>query len=147
MKRNYKDINNIEELRVRIQLLKADYTGREILLKEDSRNYINQFTILNLFKKFTSPEGFSKLDGTTNISGKIMSLVLPLILNNTLFRSSGFITKAVGAFVSGKIGKSIDVESVSGIFHTIKSLFASKKKDKQKLEYVDYGIPPDSETS
>ncbi len=147
MKRNYKDIKSIEELRTRILLLKADYIGREIILKEDSKNYINQFTILNLFKKLTSPEGFSKLDEKTNISGKIMSLVLPLILNNTLFRGSGFITKAVGALVSGKIGKSIDAESITGIFHSIKSIFAGKKKDKQKLQYVDYGIPPDSETS
>ena len=69
-----------------------------------------------------------------------------MILNSTVFRGSGLITKALGALVSGKVGKSLDAESLSGIFNGVKSLFTTKKRDKEKEKFVDYGIPPDSET-
>ena len=87
-----------------------------------------------------------KLDEKTNISSKIMSIVLPLLLNSTVFRGSGVITKALGALVSGKVGQSLDGEHLSGIFNMVKSLFTGKKAKKQDVAFVDYGIPPDSET-
>ena len=146
MKRNYKHIRTLDDLQREVVILKADYKGREIMLKDDASAYIKQFSIFNLLRKYTSPSGLFKLDEKTHISGKIMSMVLPLILNKTLFRGSGFITKALAAVVSGKLGSSLDAESLSGIFNTVKSLFNSKKKAKEKVKYIDYGIPPDSET-
>lgn len=146
MKRNYNNIQTLADLQLEIKQLKFDYLGKEVLLKLDSKKYIQQFSIFNIIKKFTAPNGLFKLDEQTHLSSKIMSIVLPFILNKTLFRSSGFITKAVAALVSGKVGKSLDAESISGIFTSIKSLFSGKKKPKEKLKYVDYGIPPDSET-
>lgn len=146
MKKNYREIKTLEDLHRQVQLLKADYKGKELMLKEDSKNYIKQFSIFNIIKKYATPSGFLKLDDQIHISSKIMSVVLPMILNSTVFRGSGLITKALGALVSGKIGKSLDAESLSGIFNVVKSLFSTKKKEKEKAMYVDYGIPPDSET-
>lgn len=146
MKRNYNNIKTLEDLHLQIALLKADYKAKETMLKVDSKNYIKQFSIFNIIKKYATPNGFLKLDEKTNISSKIMSIVLPMLLNSTVFRGSGVITKALGALVSGKVGKSLDAESLSGIFNYVKSLFASKNKDKEKVKFVDYGIPPDSET-
>lgn len=146
MKRNYKDIKTLEDLHKQILLLKADYEGKEVMLKADSKTYIQQFSIFNIIKKYATPNGFLKLDEKTNISSKVMSVVLPMLLNSTVFRGSGVITKALGALVSGKVGKSLDAESLSGIFNYVKSLFAGKNKDKEKTKFVDYGIPPDSET-
>ena len=146
MKRNYNNIKTLEDLHLQITLLKADYKAKETMLKADSKNYIKQFSIFNIIKKYATPNGFLKLDEKTNISSKIMSIVLPMLLNSTVFRGSGVITKALGALVSGKVGKSLDAESLSGIFNYVKSLFASKNKDKEKVKFVDYGIPPDSET-
>lgn len=145
MKRNYSNIKTLEDLHLQITLLKADYKAKEIMLKADSKNYIQQFSIFNIIKKYATPNGFLKLDEKTNISSKIMSVVLPMLLNSTVFRGSGVITKALGALVSGKVGKSLDAESLSGIFNYVKSLFGGKK-DKEKVKFVDYGIPPDSET-
>ena len=116
-------------------------------LKLDSKAYIDQFSLGNLIKRYATPSGFLKLDEKTHISSKIMSIVLPMLMNSTIFRGSGLITKALGALVSGKVGKSLDAESLSGIFNMAKSLFTGKKpKSKEQVGFIDYGIPPDSET-
>ena len=145
--RTSNNIRTLAELHGEIQRLKADYHHREEQLKLDSKAYINQFSLGNLIKRYATPSGFLKLDEKTHISSKIMSIVLPMLLNSTIFRGSGLITKALGALVSGKVGKSLDAESLSGIFNMAKSLFTGKKpKSKEQVAFVDYGIPPDSET-
>lgn len=142
-----KNIRTLAELHAEMHLLRADYEHRGVQLKHDAKSYINQFSLSNLIKRYATPSGFLKFDEKTNISGKIMSIVLPMLLNSTVFRGSGLITKALGALVSGKLGKSLDAESLSGIFNMVKSLFTGKKaKSKEKVAFVDYGIPPDSET-
>ncbi len=147
MKINYNNINTLDDLHRQVQLLRADYVQRGELLKQDTKSYVKQFTLGNLIKKYATPSSFLKLDEKTNISGKIMSVALPMLLNSTLFRGSGFITKALGALVSGKVGKSLDAEHLSGIFNAVKSIFTGKKaKEKEQVAFVDYGIPPDSET-
>lgn len=145
MKRNYNNIRTLDDLHTEVVRLKVDYTVKGELLKLDAKNYVKQFTFGNLLKKFATPSGFLKLDEKTNISSKVMSVLLPLLLNKTIFRSSGMITKAVGALVSGKVGQSLDAENLSGIFNMVKSLF-NKKGKKKDAAFVDYGIPPDSET-
>ncbi|MES2651060.1 MAG: hypothetical protein V4663_04935 [Bacteroidota bacterium] len=146
MKTN-KNIRTLEELHSEIHRLKADYKHRGIQLKDDTKTYISQFSLGNLIKKYATPSGFLKLDEKTNISSKIMSVVLPMLLNSTVFRGSGLLTKALGALVSGKVGKSLDAESLSGIFNIVKSFFTGKKaKTKEEVAFIDYGIPPDSET-
>lgn len=141
------NIRTLAELHGEIHRLKTDYKQRGVLLGEDTKTYVKQFTLGNLIKKYATPSGFLKFDEKTNISGKIMSIVLPMLLNSTVFRGSGLITKALGALVSGKVGKSLDAEHLSGIFNVVKSLFTGKKaKAEEKVAFVDYGIPPDSET-
>lgn len=143
-----KDIKSLAELQVEISRVKVTYQLKETQLKDDTKAYIKQFSPLNLIKDFLNPQSLKKLDDKTNLSGSIMSLVLPLLLNKTVFRGSGFITKSIAALVSGKIGKSLDAENLAGLFTKAKSLFSSftSKKKKADVNFVDYGIPPDSET-
>jgi len=142
-----KNIRTLDELHSELHRLKADYSHRELQLKLDAKTYIRQFTLGNLIKKYATPSGFLKFDEKTNISSKIMSIVLPMLMNSTVFRGSGLVTKAVAALVSGKVGKSLDAENLSGIFNMVKSLFTGKKaKAKNDVAFIDYGIPPDSET-
>ncbi len=145
MKKNYNHINTLDDLHNEVKRLKADYQHRGILLKDDSKAYLKQFTLGSIIKKFATPSAFLKFDEQTNTTSNIMSMLLPLILNTTIFKGSGFITKTVAGLVSRKVGKSLDAEHISGIFNGVKSLFASKKNNK-KPAFVDYGIPPDSET-
>lgn len=146
MKRNH-NIRDLNDLQAEIKRLKADYKHRGQMLSHDSKAYVAQFSIGNLIKKYATPSGFLKFDEKTHISSKIMSIVLPMLMNSTFFKGSGIVTKALAALVSGKVGKSLDAESMSGIFNMVKSLFTKKKKDKGKeIAFVDYGIPPDSET-
>jgi hypothetical protein len=144
MKTN-KNIQTLDELNAEVHRLKADYKQRGVMLKHDTRVYIKQFSLGSVIKKYATPSGFLKFDEKTNISSKILSIALPMLLNSTLFRGSGLITKSLAALVSGKVGKSLDAESLSGIFNVVKSLFAKKDK-KKEVAFVDYGIPPDSET-
>ncbi|RYG18936.1 MAG: hypothetical protein EOO07_07865 [Chitinophagaceae bacterium] len=147
MRVNYNNINTLDDLHAQVQLLKTDYMQKGETLKVDAKAYVKQFTLGNIIKKYATPSSFLKLDEKTNISGKIMSVALPMLLNSTLFKGSGIITKAISAIVSGKVGKSLDAEHLSGIFNAVKSLFTSKKaKAEEKVSFVDYGIPPDSET-
>lgn len=140
----HKDIKSLAELQLEISQLKSEYLLKETRLKEDTKAYIKQFSPLNLIKELFNPQSLLKLDEKTNISGSIMSLILPMFLNKTVFRGSGFITKGIAALVSGKVGKSLDAESLTGIFNSVKSIFTKKKK--KDVNFVDYGIPPDSET-
>lgn len=140
------NIRTLEELQQQMHLFKTAYKSKGEMLTLDTKTYIKQFTLGGMIKKYASPSGFLKLDEHTNLSSKIMSVALPMLLNSTLFRGSGLITKALAALVSGKLGKSLDAESLSGIFNLGKSLFTSKKDKKKDVSFVDYGIPPDSET-
>lgn len=139
-----KDIKSLDELKLEMKQLKSEYLLKETLLKENARAYIKKFSPMNLITDFFNPKSLLKLDEKTNLSGSIMSFILPMLLNKTVFRGSGLITKSVAALVSGKLGKSLDAESITGIFGKIKSLFGSKKR--KDVEFADYGIPPDSET-
>jgi hypothetical protein len=145
MKINYKNINTLDDLHNQVQLLKASYKQKELLLKQDTKAYVKQFTLGNLIKKYATPSSFLKLDEKTNIISRIMSIALPFALNSTVFKGSGMITKALAALVSGKVGQKLDGEHLSGAFNMVKSLFKGKKS-KKDVAFVDYGIPPDSET-
>ncbi|RZK49084.1 MAG: hypothetical protein EOO99_07705 [Pedobacter sp.] len=143
-----KKISTLAELELEIHRLKLEYKQQENDLGSSVKTYFNQFSISALLKKYATPSGLLKIDEQLNISSRVMSILLPLILNKTLFRGSGLITKALGAIITGKLGKSIDGEHISGLVNIVKGWF--KKSDKPipnpEIKFKDYGIPPDSET-
>lgn len=144
--KKYRDINNIQDLHRQMAVLKTEYLVREAALEKDARNYIRKFSPAYLIRKFLTPSNVLKADEKLNISGKVVSWILPLLMNSTIFRGSGMLTKAIVGIASNKIGKKIDADSIFSIVDTVKSWFAGSKLKKRKPAYVDYGIPPDSET-
>lgn len=128
--------------------LKAEHELKGELLLKDTRGYFKQFTLGGLIKKYATPSAFLKIDDKLNLSSSIMSMVLPFLVNSTLFKGSGFLTKTLVGLASNKVGKTLDAEHLSAIFNSVKSWFggSSKKKAETTPQYVDYGIPPDSET-
>lgn len=139
------NINNLHDLNVRLTSLRVDYKIQETMLKDDAKTYVKQFTPGNLIKKYATPSSFLKADDKLNISSKLMSMALPILMNSTLFRGSGFITKTLVGLATSKFGKTLDAEHISGIFNSVKGLFKKKPKIKSPA-FADYGIPPDSET-
>ncbi len=142
--KNY-NIRNLNDLQIKKMELKALYYSQEHNLKTDTKTFFKQFTLGSLIKKYATPSNLFKVDDKLNISGTIMSLLLPTFVNKTLFRRSGILTKALVGFASGKLGKSLDMEHLSAIFNSVKGWFG-KRKEKKEPKFVDYGIPPDSET-
>lgn len=143
--KSYKNIRNLDDLQAKKLELKTEYTLKQNMLKADTKAYFKQFTLGALIKKYATPSNLFKVDDKLNLSGTAMSLILPLFMNKTLFRGSGFLTKAIVSLASGKLGKSLDAEHLSAIFNSVKGWF-SKKQEKKSKKFVDYGIPPDSET-
>lgn len=141
------NIRNLEDLHAEVASLKAEYTMQEDVLLSDAKVYFHQFTLGGFVKKYATPSAFLKIDDKLNLSSSLMSFVLPFIMNTTLFRGSGFLTKTLVGLASNKVGKTLDAEHLSAIFNSVKSWFTGSKKKKAKGgEDVDYGIPPDSET-
>ena len=147
MNRRY-NINNLDELHAMVCSLKAEHQAKGQLLVKDAKGYVRQFTLGGLIKKYATPSAFLKIDDKLNLSSSVMSMVLPFLMNTTLFKGSGFLTKTLVGLASNKIGKTLDAEHLSAIFNSVKSWFSGDKKKKvEKIpQYVDYGIPPDSET-
>lgn len=143
--RSYKTIRTLEDLQAKKLELKVEYTLKQNLLVADSKAYLKQFTLGALIKKYATPSNLFKADEKLNISGTAMSLLLPMFMNKTVFRGAGFLTKAAVGLVSGKVGKSLDAEHLSAIFNSVKGWFG-KRKEKKDKKFIDYGIPPDSET-
>ncbi|AZI24657.1 MAG: hypothetical protein ABWZ79_01415 [Pedobacter agri] len=139
------NIRTLEDLKAAKLELKVEYTLKQNMLKSDGKSFMKQFTLGALIKKYATPNNLFKADEKLNISGTAMSLLLPMVMNKTLFRGAGFLTKAAVGLVSGKVGKSLDAEHLSAIFNSVKGWFG-KKKDQKAKKFVDYGIPPDSET-
>lgn len=141
------NIRNLEDLHAEVASLKAEYTMQEDILLSDTKVYLKQFTLGGFIKKYATPSAFLKIDDKLNLSSSVMSFVLPFIMNTTLFRGSGFLTKTLIGLASNKVGKTLDAEHLSAIFNSVKSWFTGSKKKKTKEGAdVDYGIPPDSET-
>ena len=140
------NFNNLDDLNHRLLSLKVDYKLQETMLVADAKGYVKQFTFGSLIKKYATPSAFLKADDKLNISSKLMSMVLPVLMNSTLFRGSGFITKTLVGLATSKVGKTLDAEHLSAIYNSVTGLFKSKKKKVKSAAYLDYGIPPDSET-
>lgn len=140
------NIQNIEELQKEMFLLKSTYQMQGDALKADTRQYFKQFTFGALIRKYATPSAFVKMDDKLNISSKLMSMVLPVLMNSTLFKGSGFLTKALVGLATSKVGKTLDAEHLSAIFNVVKGWFSKSKKKDKPAAVVDYGIPPDSET-
>lgn len=143
--RRYK-INNLSELQTRRIQLKIDYLILEDELKQNGKDYIMQFSPKALFKKFTSKDNMLDVNKQFNLIGNAMSFLLPMVMRKTLFRGSGFITKAIVGLASKKIGQSLNAKKLMKLFHSAKVWIEEKIPDKVERKRIDYGIPPDSET-
>lgn len=142
---------SLAELRTEIDLLKIKQFHQEELLKDKLSDPSEIFhTVSSFFKKKPSAnksflQGLLNQDIVTNLA----RVLLPIVLNTTLFKKSGFITKTLVTFLSQKAAKKVDTGAITGLTDKIKQWFVHKKEERdiRKAQRTpDYGIPPDSET-
>lgn len=145
MKKRY-NINNLEQLQAQMFALRTGYTVQGELLKENVNIYVKQYAPSALIRKYITPTNILKADEKTNFSSKVMAFVLPVIMNSTFFRGSGFMTKALVGLATSKLGKSLDAEHIATFVSSVKNWINKPKNTTKTGMQVDYGIPPDSET-
>ncbi|MBD3750063.1 MAG: hypothetical protein IE931_11270 [Sphingobacteriales bacterium] len=143
-------IENIDQLRAEIRTLKIKCAEDEIYFNqgflkfkkiiEAPTKFFN--SILNLFGLADEDENNKHSDWVTSL-GRI---ALPFLLNTTLLRGRGFITKAIVSLLSQRTvnAKNFNKDVLTSWVDTLTNwINNSTKKSKKK---IDYGIPPDSET-
>jgi len=91
-------------------------------------------TVYSLFPK----RGDSGSDKSSILNQDFVSILsrflIPLTLNKTIFKNSGFLIKTLVGLVSQKASGYVNEESVVGIWDKVKGLFA-KKPDHAKSNY------------
>ena len=141
-------IKNSVELRneiYRLQGVEAEQS--EALKKRFSSPGAVFSTVMSLFPKSDDKEDKNSSLFNQDFIGMISRILLPITLNKTLFKNSGFIVKTIVGLLSQKASHYINEDSVSdlwgkakhlfeenvsenpaitGIFGKIKGLFASK---------------------
>lgn len=125
------NIQNIDELRTQRAMLKQQSKHQLQQLKSDFNQYKHQFTIKGLLGEHINYNSVTALDQKLGLSSKLLSVLVPTLLNRTIFRKSGFLSKLLVGFAGAKLGNTLDLENVSGIFNlaknTILDFLGSKK--------------------
>lgn len=145
---------SLAELRTEIDLLKIKKFQQEEKLKEELSNPAAVFkTVTSIFKSKKASAGSSLSSGlfSQDLVTYMARFAFPLLLNGTIFKRTGFITKSIVTFLSQKAAKKINTDAITGIIDKIKGWVAHKKKERTHNAYKksinrDYGIPPYSES-
>lgn len=97
---------NLDELRARQAALNAEESilGKEIIA--ESKVALITLPVVSLLKP-ADPLRIIKVDGKINVPGKVFSYLLPIVVNQTLFRKSGFMVRIITAMIARRIGKRI----------------------------------------
>jgi len=125
-------IKNSWDLRQEIIRLKGLEEEKSIALKARFSSPVAIFsTLYSLFPK-TNHNGEDRSNIFNQDFVSIISrFLIPLTLNKTLFKNSGFLVKALVGLVSQKASGYVNEDSVVGLWDKAKSLFTNltKKKD------------------
>jgi len=144
-------ITNIDELRVRIAILKLHSAEQEVYFSQTinkiSRainhpiSFVKTLFSLGVNKEESDDQG----DWVTNLA----KIALPYLLNHTILKKSGFVMKSLISFISLNLinAKNIN-QNVLATWLDKLMIWVEKTREKRRQNQSnDFGIPPDSETS
>ena len=117
-------IKNSVELRheiYRLQGVEAEQS--EALKKRFSSPGAIFSTVMSLFPKSDDKEDKNSSFFNQDFIGLISRFVLPITLNKTLFKNSGFIVKTIVGLLSQKASHYINEDAVSDVWGKVKHLF------------------------
>lgn len=136
-------INNLDELRERRALLVAEQSvlGKKIV--SDSGTALLALPVAVLTKP-ADPLTMVKVDGKVDIPAKVFSYLLPLLVNRTLFRRSGFVTRIVMGMIARRVGKRIGPKALRWLLRTIQNFIRNHRADAPRLpvHLRDYNRSP-----
>ena len=129
-------IKNSWDLRQEIIRLKGLEEEKAVALKARFSSPVA--VILSLYSLF--PKTNHNTEDKTNIFNQdfvsiISRFLIPLTLNKTLFKNSGFLVKALVGLVSQKASGYINEDSVMSLWDKAKHLFSKKEKVDQRYPY------------
>jgi hypothetical protein len=138
-------IRNIDDLHGEIFRLKEQEREQSIALGQRFKSPSAIFsTVASLFHNPANADGTkSSSFFNQDIIGLLSRFLLPLTLNKTIFRNSGFVVKAIVGLVSQKASHFITEDTVVSLWEKASSLF----KRKEETEPAHKGVPPLSETA
>lgn len=129
-------IKNSWDLRQEIIKLKGVEEEQAVAIKARFSSPVAVLTTLySLF-----PKANNTGENKTNIFNQdfvsiLSRFLIPLTLNKTLFKNSGFIIKALVGLVSQKASGYINEDSVMSVWDKVKHLFSKKDKVDQRYPY------------
>lgn len=134
-------IKSIHDLRNEIVRLETLTVQQEAAIKQrfSSPKNIYKALLSTLPKSAVSSSGNSvKLKGLLNqdIVSAISKFLLPLTLNKTLFRGSGYITRSIVTFLSQKASTFINQDTVNSSWDKLKTTVANSKITETVAEKV-----------
>ena len=134
-----KPIRNSWELREEIIRLRGLEKEQAMAIKQRFSSPAAIFsTVYSLFPKPVAGEKTGNIFNQDFVS--ILSrFLLPLTLNKTIFRHSGFIVKTLVGLVSQKASGYINEDAVIGLWDKVKTLFQKKVVPPAKKNYP-YGL-------
>jgi hypothetical protein len=133
-------IKNSWDLRQEIIRLKELEQEQSLALKERFSSPMAVFsTVYSIFPKSSEGEHKTNIFNQDYIS-IISRFLIPLTLNKTLFKNSGFIIKALVGMVSQKASGYINEGSVYGVWDKVKSLFSKKGSKVTVQEKYPYSL-------
>jgi hypothetical protein len=118
-------IRNSNDLKAEIFRLEGLEKQQGLAIRERFSTPSAMFSTAFSFFSGTQGSGGNRESGVFNqdIIGLISRFLLPLTLNKTIFRNSGFVIKTLVGLISQKASNYISEDSVSGFWHKITSLF------------------------
>jgi hypothetical protein len=132
-----KNVLDLQSEIIRLEKLKQE---QEMVLKQrfSSPSAIFQ-SVKSIFPSSPAGEG-GGFSAASILSPDIVSLfsrlVLPIALNKTLFKNSGFIVKTLVGLLSQKASSYISEDSVTSVWGRVKSLFGKRPKTAVKASTV-----------
>ncbi len=125
-------IKSIHDLRNEIVRLETLTVHQEATIKQrfSSPSAVYKTILSALPKSAVSDSGNSvKLNGLLNqdIIGAVSKFLLPLTLNKTLFKGSGFITKSIVNFLSKRASGYINHDTVTSGWDKVKTIVSNSK--------------------
>lgn len=103
------NIRNLKELQARKALLKAEGRHLERNIKREFLVITNRFNIKNLLTRGLFKPKLAKIAESKNITGNLLSMAIPYVVNKTVLRKAGWFKKLVAGIVMNKLGKKINI--------------------------------------